>query len=171
MDVQALELRPATPGDAPRIAELVVEGFATYRAFTPPGWSEPTLDDETEHVAQVLAMPSAWCLLAEDGLRLAGHVCWHDATDGRRAVDEPGLAHLWQLFAREEWWGSGLATKLQAAGLAAAAEHGYEAIRLQTPAEHGRGRRFYEREGWTLSMRPFFDEMFGMTLVEYRRRL
>ncbi len=172
MDVQALEFRPALAGDAPRIAELVVEGFATYREFAPPGWAEPTSEDEIAQVEEVLAMPSGWCMLAEDGsARIAGHVCWHDAGAGRRAVDEPGLAHFWQLFARKDWWGSGLAAKLQAAGLEAATAHGYTTIRLQTPADHRRGRRFYEREGWTLSMEPFHDELFGMSLVEYRRAL
>jgi GNAT superfamily N-acetyltransferase len=172
VDVQALEFRPAGPGDAPRIAELVVEGFATYRAFAPPGWAEPTLEDEIAQVEQVLALQSGWCLLAEDSsARLAGHVAWHDAGDGRRAIDEAGLAHLWQLFARKDWWGSGLAARLQAAGLQAAAAQGFTTIRLQTPTDHGRGRRFYEREGWALSMQPFFDEPFGMSLVEYRRTL
>jgi hypothetical protein len=52
-------LRPATVEDAPRIVALVVEGFATYRAFAPPGWSAPTLDHEQPVVAATLAEPTA----------------------------------------------------------------------------------------------------------------
>ena len=36
------------------------------------------------------------------------------------------------------------------------------------PADHGRGRRFYEREGWTLFI-EFDDAVFGMRIAEYRR--
>jgi hypothetical protein len=44
-------------------------------------------------------------------------------------------------------------------------------MRLHTPAEHARARRFYEREGWTLRGEPFDDDAFGMTIAEYRREL
>ena len=70
----------------------------------------------------------------------------------------------------EDRWGSGLAARLQAAGLEAAAQHGFTSIRLFTPSGHARGRRFYEREGWTL-YGEFDDEVFGMPIAEYRRRL
>lgn len=166
-----MNFRQATLADAPHIAELVVAGFTTYKAFAAPGWSPPTFERELAEVAEILAEPSAWCRLAEDELGLAGHVGWHAAAVGPRRIDEPGLAHLWQLFLRRDRWGSGLAATLQAASLEAAARDGYETIRLLTPAAHARGRRFYEREGWTLQGKPFEDESFGMPLVEYRRAL
>lgn len=171
MDSHELEFRPATTRDAPRIAELVVEGFATYRAFAPPGWSAPTIEHEQPMVEATLAGPSVWCRVAEEGEQLAGHCGWYAASDGRRPVGEPGLAHLWQLFVRSPWWGSGLAVTLHDAGVQTCAERGYTAMRLHTPADHGRGRRFYEREGWTLCAEPFEDTLFGMALVEYRREL
>ena len=39
------------------------------------------------------------------------------------------------------------------------------------PADHGRARRFYEREGWVLSPEPVDDDAFGMPIAEYRRQL
>ncbi len=152
------------------MAALVVEGFATYEAFVPPGWSAPTFGDALEQSSLMLAKPSAWCAVADDELGLAGHVGWLAASDARLVSDEPGLAHFWQLFVRGDWWGSGLAARLQAAGLEAAAQAGYATIRLHTPSGHGRGRRFYEREGLTQHA-EFYDEMFGMPIVEYRRAL
>jgi GNAT superfamily N-acetyltransferase len=86
-------------------------------------------------------------------------------------VDDPGLAHFWQLFVRQDWWGSGLATRLHADALRSAVQRGFTTMRLHTPAGHGRTRRFYEREKWTVAGDPFHDEAFGMTLVEYRREL
>ena len=171
MSLRELAFRQASPADAPRIAELVVAGFQTYRAFAPPDWSPPTVEQEVRAVAAILAEPSAWCRLAEDERGLAGHVGFHAAAVGRRPNDEPGLAHFWQLFLRRDQWGGGLAATLHAAALEAAALHGYETIRLVTPAGYGRGRRFYEREGWSLHAQPLDDDAFGIALVEYRRTL
>jgi GNAT superfamily N-acetyltransferase len=171
VDPQDLAFRAATIRDAPRIAALVIEGFATYRPFAPPGWSAPTVEDEQPAVEAVLAGSSVWCHVAEDGEQLAGHCGWHAASEGRRPIDAPGLVHFWQLFVRRPWWGSGLAVMLHDAGVKTCAEQGYTTMRLLTPADHGRGRRFYEREGWTLSAEPSEDTLFGMQLVEYRREL
>ena len=57
---------------------------------------------------------------------------------------------------------------LQSSGSRPRASRGAPALRLFTPAGHARGRRFYEREGWTLKGEPFEEERFGMPLVEYR---
>lgn len=163
-----LDFRAATADDAPRIAALVVAGFATYRSFAPPGWNPPPLERETANVAGYLAKPGTWCRVAFDGSELAGHVGFLAMKDCRLPIDAPGTAHFWQLFAREDWWGSGLATALHAAAVQAAAERGDTALRLHTPAAHARGRRFYEREGWTL-FTEFDDAVFGMRIAEYRR--
>lgn len=167
----ALEFRQATAADAPRIATLVVAGFDTYRSFAPRGWAPPSYEEELGSVRRTLADPSTWCRLAEDELGLAGHCGWLAASAGRRPSAEPGLVHFWQLFLRPDRWGSGLAATLHAAALEAAALQGYTTVRLVTPADHRRGRRFYEREGWTVAGKPFMDELFGLRLVEYRRAL
>jgi GNAT superfamily N-acetyltransferase len=166
-----LTFRPATPEDAPRLAALVIEAFESYRDFAPHGWSPPPSAQESRLVVATLAKPSAWCELAEDGSRLAGHVGWLAAADSRRPADSSGLAHFWQLFVRQDWWGSGLATRLHASALRAAAQRGFTTMRLHTPADHGRARRFYEREGWTLAGEPVDDEAFGMAIVAYWREL
>lgn len=101
---------------------------------------------------------------------MAGHVGWLAAKSSRRPTDDDGLAHFWQLFVRRAWWGSGLATRLHADGVAAAAQHGYTTMRLHTPSGQARARRFYEREGWSAA-EEFLDEAFGMHIVEYRRSL
>jgi GNAT superfamily N-acetyltransferase len=169
--VSELSIRHAIPQDALRLTDLVIEGFRTYRAFAPPGWVAPTFEEESRQVAATLVKPSAWCALASDDRGVAGHVGWLAAAEARRPVSDPGLAHLWQLFVRRDWWGTGLATRLQAAALAAAVERGFTSMRLYTPAEHGRARRFYEREGWMLWGEPFDDDAFGMKIAQYRREL
>jgi hypothetical protein len=40
-------------------------------------------------------------------------------------------------------------------------------MRLGTPAEHHRARRFYEREGWTTDGEVIAETPLGLPLVEY----
>ena len=82
---------------------------------------------------------------------------------------DPGLAHLWQLFVRPSHGGSGAAPELLDAAVQAAAERGYDRMRLFAAAGQVRARRFYEREGWTAPEPPRPDPAFGMDTVEYRR--
>jgi len=166
-----LRIRKATAHDAPRLTALVIEGFESYLEFAPRGWVVPTFELESLAVSGTLAKPSAWCVLACDDVGLAGHVGWLAAAEARNPVADPGLAHLWQLFVRRDRWGTGLATRLHDFALEAAGERGFTALRLYTPADHARGRRFYEREGWTLWGDPVDDAAFGMKVAEYRREL
>jgi GNAT superfamily N-acetyltransferase len=109
--------------------------------------------------------------LEPDGVP-AGHVGITHANERERAhVQIPGRAHLWMLFVRPSWWGTGLATRLHALGLEESLRQGYRTIRLYTPAGQARARAFYAREGWTLAGRPFDEPLLGLQLVEYRREL
>lgn len=146
-------------------------GFETYRAFAPAGWSPP--QEEAEHLRERLADPRVWCLLAEregDG-EMAGHVAFMPAADHRVPEPDPGVAHFWQLFVRQEHWGTLLATTLHAEAVREAAARGFTSFRLFTAADQRRACRFYEREGWTAGSPPKDDMGFGMPLVTYRRTL
>jgi GNAT superfamily N-acetyltransferase len=166
-----LRFRAAVPEDAPRLAACVVEGFETYREFAPASWRHPTVEEGTADIERGLRRPGAWSVLAESGDELAGHVAVVPAAAARRPVADPRLAHLWQLFVRRPWWGTGLAVRLHAAAVAAVSARGFTAIRLYTPAEQHRARRFYEREGWEIAGAPQLDPDFGLEIVEYRLRL
>ena len=169
--LDTLAFRAGTADDAARLAAVLLEGFETYRAFAPHGWQPPAVDDVTGIMAQRLATATAWCLLAEQHARIAGYVAFLPATDSRRPIDDPRLAHFWMLFVRSPWWGGGLASRLHAAACEAAAQRGFTEMRLFTPAGQSRARRFYEREHWRLTEGPYLDEDLGLEIVEYRRRL
>jgi GNAT superfamily N-acetyltransferase len=158
-------LRPATLEDAVALADTVWEGFESYREWAPRGWDPPTRDHELRGIRDRLPTPGCICVLAEDGDAPAGQVAIVPARD------EPGVAHVWMLFLRRRWWGTGLAATLLAHGVQEATAAGFAAMRLLTPAEHGRARRFYEREGWSLDGDPFYEPILGLTLVRYRRSL
>jgi GNAT superfamily N-acetyltransferase len=165
-----MRIRRATFDDVPDLAETAREGFASYAGFLPPGWSPPSSEQEALGIRERLAQ--AWCVIAHDGPDVAGHVAFHAAREstGDKAVIA-GLAHLWMLFVREPWWGTGLARRLLTMAVEEASAQGYEAMRLYTPAGQARARRFYEREGWTTDGETFFEPMLALDLVEYRRRL
>jgi GNAT superfamily N-acetyltransferase len=158
-------IRSATVEDAPALAATVQAGFESYREWAPRGWDPPHPALQLSGIRDRLPSSGCFCLLAEDGGRPAGHVAYLPARG------EVGVAHLWMLFVRAPWWGTGLATDLLARAVADAREEGYGAMRLQTPAEHARARRFYEREGWAADGDPAFEAMLGLTLVTYRRPL
>ena len=161
-----MTIRGATLEDAPALAETVARGFESYRAWAPGGWEPPPPHLHLIGIRERLPERGVWCALAEAGGEPAGHVAFIPAPG-----PIPALAHLWMLFVRERWWGTGVATDLLARATAEAAAQGYESIRLLTPVAHARARRFYEREGWRAVAEPAYEPALGLHLVEYRRAL
>ena len=170
MDLDDVTMRAPTRADVPRIAALVAEGFDTYRSFAPPGWTPPPMQEHERYLVERLWNPDTWATLAERGDTIAGIVSMTPTATSRRPVADPSLAHLWQLFIAREWWGSGLATALHAMVVGAARTRGFTHMRLFTPAEQARARRFYEREGWR-AVATMEDDDIGFPVVEYRRDL
>jgi GNAT superfamily N-acetyltransferase len=156
--------RRATGDDAETLLAIMAEGMAGYRDFA-PGW-EPRMPP-LEGMRARIVTEDGWTLLAEADGAVAGHVSFLASAISGHPDPQPGLAHLWQMFVREPYWGSGLARELMARAVVAARERGYAAMRLYTPAQQARARRFYEREGWQL-VGEFDDERLGLDVAEYR---
>ena len=154
--------RAATLADAPALGALIAGGFASYRAFQPPGWEPPGVEQETARSAERLARPGTWGRLALDGEEPVACVLFEPA------ADLPGVAHLANLFVVRAWWGTGVALGLHGQAVAAMRERGHAAGRLFTPEAQARARRFYEREGWRPAGPARWEERLGMSLVEYR---
>jgi GNAT superfamily N-acetyltransferase len=142
-----------------------------YRSFAPPGWVPPRLSEEVEVLHRLLGDEEVWCLLAEAEGRLVGQITVLPAARAARPVEDPGLAHLRNLFVHRDLWGTGLARALHGAAVEAARERGYGAMRLFTAAGQERARRFYEREGWAPVGEGFHDAGPGLVLMEYRYAL
>ena len=165
----AFTLRPATTADAEALARGAVEGVADYVAFAPPGWAGPAFEAELSHTREVLADPDFHCLVAELDGAVVGQVTTVPAAKAARAVQEPGLAHLRNLYVDRAQWGSGVARALMEAAVEDATKRGFTALRLFVAEGQARARRFYEREGWQSTGEPFFDAVPGLSMVEYRR--
>ena len=166
-----VSFRTSTPEDAGEIAHTLELAFDAYREIAPPGWSPPPVEEEPIKVR--LRNPAVWCQVAEADGALVGHIALTPASlHSSYPIDDPTLAHLWQMFVRREHWGSGIATTLHDAVLDEARRRGYREFRLYTPARQLRARGFYEREGWRSVGEAFAEETLGgMELVEYRRPL
>lgn len=166
------ELRPVTVEDAAGMAESMRLGFESYRDWTPRGWDPLPADFEARHIAERLGKDDVWGRIALVEGAQAGHVTFAPARErDEQRTPIPGLAHLWHLFVRPPWWGSGLAPRLLALAVEAAAERGYPAMRLFTPAGNARGRAFYEREGWRLEGESHYEPLLALEIVQYRRDL
>ena len=173
MDLSALDIRVAVPDDARALAATTRLGFDSYRVWAPEGWRPPPHALEVGSIRERLRQTTTWCAMAveADGDQ-AGHVGITHAADRERPhIRLEGRAHLWMLFVRPPWWGTGLAGRLHGLALEEAARRGYATIRLYTPNGAARARAFYEREGWELASRAFAEPLLGLELVEYRRGL
>jgi GNAT superfamily N-acetyltransferase len=173
VDVAELDIRIAVPDDATALAATTRLGFESYRAWAPDGWDPPPRSLEIRSIRERLRAATTWCAMAlEPSGEHAGHVgITHAAQRDRPHVRIAGRAHLWMLFVRPPWWGTGLAGRLHRLALEEAARQGYETIRLYTPAGAARARAFYAREGWEPAGREFGEPLLGLDLVEYRRPL
>jgi len=159
-------------GDIEQMVAVTVAGFETYRAFAPEGWELPSTADEIERLRGLLGQDHVWYLVAEHDGELVGHVGFLAADRLQFArVDDPRLAHFRQLFVAPAHWGTGLARRLHAAAIDEARARGFGSMRLFTPADQERARRFYEREGWELTVAAFYDGRIGFEIVEYRYAL
>ena len=163
-----MRLRVAVPEDAETLLGLMREGFEGYRSFAPAGW-EPEMPP-VERYAERLAAPTTFCLVAEDDGAAAGHVGFLPTELAGHPDAAPGLAHLWQLFVRPAYWGTGLAAELLGRAVEEARTRGFDGMRLYTPAGQARARRFYEREGFAV-VGGRVDERLVLEIVEYRRGL
>ncbi|HKN94111.1 MAG TPA: GNAT family N-acetyltransferase [Thermoleophilaceae bacterium] len=151
---------------------VLEDASSTYSEWAPEGWNpaQTLADSERKLIPERIGLPGWWSQVAEHDGQMVGYVILRPATEGY-AADRPiaGLAHVWHLFVRRAWWGSGVASGLLSAGLAGAAERGYDSARLWTPRLNARARAFYRREGWRETGEETYAPRLDLDLVEYRR--
>jgi GNAT superfamily N-acetyltransferase len=169
MDLERVRYRTATRRDALAVAELVAAGFATYRAFAPPGWQpRPAMQEEAELHGVLSSGDVRSRIAVTPEARTAGFTAWRPAT-ARTDPPEPipGRAHLRALFVASAWQGTGLATELLAWSVGGMRDSGFDSAQLWTPTDHTRARAFYEREGWRDTGEHLYSPQLALDLVRY----
>jgi GNAT superfamily N-acetyltransferase len=126
-----IELRPAHPDDAARVARVLL---ASRQAFLPYAVS-PHSDEDTRRWVRDVLVPSGGVTVALDG----------EAMVGVLAVSrDAGVSWIDQLYLSPAFVGRGLGTRL----LRHALQRLEPPVRLYTFQANAGARRFYERHGF-----------------------
>ena len=141
-------MRPAPPGDARAIAELIARCDES-----PPseGQVRRRLDDR-----------AAWTAVVDRDEATLGVASWRPLN---------GTARLSWLFVDPSERGTGLAGKLLEAAVSAMRDAGHAEAELWVPESNEGAREFYERSGWEPGADRRSHERLGERMVRYRREL
>ena len=91
-----------------------------------------------------------------------------------RARGFTGRGEIWAFYAHPDRWGSGVASALMEHVEVRLQAEGFESAVLWVLADNPRGRRFYEKHGWTTSGITADLADYGDIVVpevEYRKEL
>ncbi len=152
--------------DLSAMADNLEGGFASYRTWSPTGWEPPLRTEMLLGMLQRFSKDGSWSFMGLADNLPAGHVTSRPETDDFEEP-VPGSARLTHLFLRRDYWGSGLATILQARMLDSMRERGYTRAVLWTPIGAARARAFYAKHNWTPTGALDPDNSLGLELMEY----
>lgn len=167
-----IRVRQAGVADVEAALELVHEGVDSYQEWAPAEWESggPT-PEQLERIRENFGSDAAWVLLAFEGEELVGLVSFAATTLAAQDPLPEGTIYLWQMFVRPAWQGRGLAGALLDRAREEATRRGFNRMVLWAAAGAKQARRFYEREGWTLTGQRDDESNFGLPLVEYEQNL
>jgi ribosomal protein S18 acetylase RimI-like enzyme len=142
-------IRPATPKDAQRLAEIHVSAWqAAYRGQLDDEYLDGLkVDDRLEQHRRSLQeqRPDWRTWLAEDGGRAVGFAVTGPSED---ADAERTTAEVYAIYLEPDRVGTGLGRDLFAHAVTDLRERGFDAITLWVLETNERARRFYEAAGW-----------------------
>jgi GNAT superfamily N-acetyltransferase len=152
--------------------QVVEGGIVSYQEWAPHWSPAPPSPEVRERLSGLWDdEDKAWGLLAYAGDEPVGIVSLSLQTGADARVPDPGTIYLWQMFVSPPWQGSGLAGALLDRLFEEARRRGYQRMVVWAAAGAAQARRFYEREGFTLTGERDPDSSFGLPLVQYGRDL
>lgn len=158
---QSMSIRPATSEDVAALADVHVASWqAAYRGIFP----DPFLDGLDR-----AARATWWSLFIGDGRPVyvadAGRVVGFCTFD---AADDMGWGEVTAIYVHPDHWGQGHGHGLLQSAMRSMAGVGFERALLWVLEANGRGRKFYEREGWARARPIRVEEIGGIQVTELR---
>src|SRR3954451_16588948 len=169
---QSIRVRKAGPADVDAVTSVVLAGLEDYRAWA-PDWTPPQFAPENwERLRANFESDDAWILMAlDESDATVGVVSLSATTAAQKEAPPAGTIYLWQMFVSPIWQGTGLAQALMDLAFEESARRGMTRMILWAAEGAEQARKFYEREGWTLSGERKDDDDFGLPLIQYERDL
>ena len=164
------EIRTLQPEDVDDVAMVHVQA---WQAVYPGVMTDEFLQSLSSDVAA-----DYWSLVAwrRDGnafvARCDGQIAGCAAV-GEHRKPGPAVGELYGLNVAPEYWGTGVGTQLLHRAERRLRQLGFSEVVLYVATANARGRRFYEREGWTDDGIDDVEEFGGQQVEErrYSRRL
>jgi ribosomal protein S18 acetylase RimI-like enzyme len=162
-------IRTATRDDAEAFATVITAAQATWVSWAGAAFQPYQAGHLAEHWSSRLTDPATLAFVActEQGQVVAVAAAGPEAASFEPSDTSADSAHLSTLFALPESHGSGVAQELHDHLLVALGHAGYRTVRLWVPEGAAQARRFYERNGWTLTGKT--TVFAGLARVEMRR--
>jgi ribosomal protein S18 acetylase RimI-like enzyme len=169
-----MRIRTATPADAQALTAVHVATWrVAYRGLVPDDFLDALPEDRWRAGWERMLADQVWpTLLAEtDDGGLVGFVAFRPTRD--EDADPTSTGEVTGLYVAPEHWDTGVGRALMAAAVERLQAAGYRRATLWVLAGNARGRRFYERAGWTPDGTAKELTLGGAVLTEvrYRREL
>ena len=163
-----VEVRDATPGDAPAIAAVHVASWrSAYVGLLPPAVLDGLSEAQRARQWHRVLDPSSAdrVVVADDGGRVVGFAHVGAAHDADVGAD---TGQLLTIYLHPDVWGRGVGRTVHDAGLARLAERGHRSAVLWMLSNNARAERFYARQGWARDGRIRVQQFGGAVVIDHR---
>lgn len=160
-------IRKATIQDAEAIARIHVFSWQhAYRGLIPDNFLNGlSVPGRTEFWRSNLAAEPDGTLIVETGFEVVGFAGFGPARDKPAA---PACAELYAIYIAPDHWGGGCGNLLWAEVERVLIAAGFSRVTLWVLSENRRGRRFYERHGFSVDGTSKVISFSGTGLAEVR---
>lgn len=163
-----MQVKPATPDDAPEIPRIGVLGWqAAYRDLMPADYlAELSVDRRSANWRHSIGLGRDRILVARDGQRVLGFSCCAPARD---EDTPPHAAELIALYLDPAVWRHGHGRQLLQAGRDDMAARGFTSMTLWVLAGNARAIAFYQAMGFAAEPGRVKTLVVGGALIDEQR--
>ncbi|MET9828042.1 GNAT family N-acetyltransferase [Streptomyces sp. NPDC006385] len=177
MDDDHTRIRPMTPADCDRVAEIRVGGWqSAYQGLVPQSYLDSldvTRDAERRRAHLSQSDGSVVDLVAERAGEIVGWACHGPYRDGMSGEAGAADAELYALYVDPGRYGAGIGRALLQESVRRRTAAGHARMLLWVLKDNTRARRFYERAGFRAdgTEEPFEVDGVAVPEVRYVREL